>query len=206
MPQLTLAFPHKPDYSAAAWQPTAGTAAAVTALKLHTPTATKSSPVVALYGAPASGKTHLLSLWLSQNPTGHTADDLQNLAESAQITLFHLFNRLKTEGGALVVASTQPIASLNLLPDLKSRLLTGPQLELQPPNDTELLELLNKWASDRQLFLPPNVTDYLLTHAERSAASLHYAIQALDTLSLEAKRGITIPMVKKLLQPELPLA
>lgn len=206
MPQLTLAFPHTPDYSAAAWLPTAGTAAAVQALALHTPAAHKSSPVLALYGAPASGKTHLLTVWKNTHASGHIADNLESLSAAEQTELFHLFNRLKATGGALLVASRQPVSALALLPDLKSRLLTGPQLELQPPTDAELRQLLSKWAADRQLTLTPQVSDYLLTHAERSAAALHHAIQALDTLSLEAKRGITIPMVKKLLQPELPLA
>lgn len=205
--QLALSFPRTADAAAASLLPTAGTAAARQALS-------SGAPVILLYGAEGSGKTHLLRAWAEvEGAAFHTAtcppppypatlavDDLDALPPEAQTQLFHYFNHMKQAGGRLVVASRLAVAQLPLLPDLKSRLLTGLAAEVTPPTAEELAQLALKWAAEHRLTLPPDVISYLLSRAERSAPALRTLIAQLDVLSLEQRRAVTIPLARQALQ------
>lgn len=176
-----------------------------------------SGDVLVIYGESGIGKTHLLSLYhqktgadLLSAETGQVSlelttekhaicDDLDKLDNAEQEKLFHLFNHIKSFGGSLLVASSKPVAKLDILPDLKSRLLTAPQMEIEKPTDAHLEVLLVKMASDRQMFLEPKVLQFILKNSDRSVHILQGVLSALDKLSLEQKRKITIPLVKEVL-------
>ncbi|MFZ2586905.1 MAG: DnaA/Hda family protein [Alphaproteobacteria bacterium] len=200
MKQLIFPLNTGPDYSAEAFVPTTGSAAVRAALAVLKPS---SIPNIlnglVVVGAPASGKTHLAEMWRADHPAGGVVDGLESLDAAAQTEVFHTFNRLKEQGGALLVTSRVPVQELPLLADLKSRLLTLNHVYLMPPDDAELAQLVAKWAAERQVVLPPAVTTYLLTRAERSPAALRTLVAALDELSLEEKRGVSVGLVKKVL-------
>ena len=205
--QLALSFPHTADYSSASLLPTQGTLAARQALA-------EDHPLILVYGEEGGGKTHLLHAWAEAHgatyavstcppppyPAALAVDDLDALPQSAQTQLFHAFNHMRQTGGKILVASRAPVSMLPLLPDLKSRLLTGVAVEVLPPSVEELAQLALKWASERQLILPPDVISYLLARAERSAPALRNLIAQLDTLSLEQRRAVTIPLARQALQ------
>lgn len=171
--------------------------------------------VLALYGEQGLGKTHLLDIYKQRvspyvfkkiqdsdaldDGIDVVCDDLEMLTKREQEKLFHMFNHIKSFGGSLLVASRHPIASLDILPDLKSRLLTGPQVEILAPTDAHLEVLLVKMASDKQMFLEPKVVQYILKNARRDIAALRHVLIELDKLSLEQKRKVTIPLVKEVL-------
>lgn len=202
MRQLVFPLPTVVDYSSAAFLPTAGSAAARTALGALQPSEVSNSlNGLVIVGGPASGKTHLLSMWRANyGEACAVMDGLESLDAAGQTELFHTFNRLKEAGGALLVASRVPVQELTLLPDLKSRLLTLQHVYVLPPDDAELAQLVLKWAVDRQLTLPPAVVTYLLARAERSPAALRALVGALDELSLEEKRGVTVGLVRRVLE------
>ncbi|MCP5404669.1 MAG: chromosomal replication initiator DnaA [Pseudomonadaceae bacterium] len=204
MRQLLLQLPVNDNHSAQAFVPTKGSAAAQETLAGFAPTGeAHDGQTLLLLGPAASGKSHLLNIWQQThagNPLAIAVDDLQSLNAAAQEALFHTFNHLKEQGGALLVAGCVPLAGMTLLPDLKSRLATARQVDIAPPDDAELQALVGKWASDRQLHLPDAVVGYLLARAERSPAALQGLVAALDTLSLEQKRAVTVPLVKQILQ------
>jgi len=188
MRQLLLDITALPRYHASRWLTTEGTREAEEALR-------GSHPCVCLYGPPGGGKSHLLALAASQGAV--VGDKLEELGEEGQERLFHALNAKVP----VVVASSLPVAQLdNLLPDLKSRLLTGMQIEVRPPSDDDLKALLKHWAEVMQLTLPDAVADYILTRAARSTHELASLMARLDALSLEQKRAVTVPLARAVLE------
>ena len=204
MRQMLLNLPVRTDYSAGAFALTAGSAAARAAIEALVPSGKiHTGETVVVVGPPASGKSHLLTIWKTRmdgNQLAVAVDDLQALDKSQQENLFHTYNTLKEKGGALLITSTRPATELPLLPDLQSRLATAKHVILAPPDDTELAQLIAEWAADRQLVIPAGVVDYALARTERSPAVLRALIEALDALSLEHKRAITVPLVRGLIE------
>ena len=175
------------------WLPVRAAAAAYSALMEGT------APVVCLYGPPGGGKSYLLGLAAQRGVKPW--DNLDMLTQLAQAELFHALQQALQGHARLAVASGVPVAQLShLLPDIKSRLLLAPQLEVGLPDEAELLALLAHWAAKRQLHLPGAVADYLLTRAARNPAALHGLLVQLDGLSLAEKRAITVPLARGLLE------
>lgn len=209
MGQIPLTFPHHASYAADDFLVHKGNEVACQAL------ANMAFGLV-MYGEVGVGKTHLLALWsgqhkavnaLSMPPVAGAVlaiDDVDQLSASQQEQLFHWFNALKEQGGQLLFTSTQPVAQLALLPDLQSRLLTLPQVEIGLPAEQDLAKLLLKWADDRQLQLDQPVVKYLMTRAARSPGKLEAMVAQLDQTSLAQKRAITIPFVRELLEAGQP--
>ena len=157
------------------------------------------APVVCLYGPQGGGKSHLLALAAPKGVLGW--DNIHLLSQPTQVPLFHALQQALQGGARVVVASPLPVAQLtNLLPDIQSRLLLAPQLEVGLPDEAELRALMAHWAVGRQLQLPGAVADYVLARAERSPASLRDLLVKLDSLSLAEKRAITVPLAKSLLE------
>ena len=173
---------------------------------------------VYLWGAPGSGRTHLLR-GLAQAALARTArylgcadkigaaegkviavDDVQHLAADDQIRLFDLYNRVRAADGALVAAGDVAPGQLVLRADLRSRLAWGLAFQLHPLSDEEKTAALRTHARARALELPEDVIAYLLRHARRDMASLIGILDALDRYSLEQKRPITLPLVRGALE------
>lgn len=188
MRQLLLDLGAFPDAGARMWVSTAGTAEAEQALKTG-------GQCVCLYGPEGSGKSHLLAL--AELAGWVVGDDLEALDRVGQEALFHAFNK----GERIAVASRVPVAQIEgLLPDLKSRLLTGMQVEVRGPDDAELVKLLACWADARQIAMPQPVVDYILVRAARSTHELAALVAKLDALSLEQKRAVTVPLARQVLE------
>lgn len=149
------------------------------------------------YGPEGCGKSTLMRLALLRDPLLALADDLDRMDKVAQEALFHTFN--SRGGRGLIVASRVPVAQLDILPDLKSRLLTGLQVEMRLPEDADLRRLLALWAEARQIVLPEAVTDYVLLRADRNPHALADLLARLDRLSLEQKRAVTVPLARAVL-------
>ena len=210
-PQFVLGFPVPEDLSPESFVQLPCNTSALKAAQSLLP-----GHVLVVYGAPKSGKSHLLNWWQKQAaailfkpadhlpPDGSTVavDGLNRLMAQEQEAFFHLFNHIKNTQGKLLVTTDVPTAQLDLLPDLKSRLLTADHVEITAPQEEDLHILLTKWAADRQISLSEDVLTYLLRHADRSPHSLLMLIQKLDTLSLAQKRKVTVPLVKEALREE----
>ncbi len=211
--QLLLEFPQEADFSAESFMPFQSNQQAmlaVSTLKIG------AGNVLVLQGSAGSGKSHLLKVWCAMHGAPYLSpqnledmavpqlqaaaiDNVDELTPSAQVHLFHLFNYMKCEDGALLLATKIPVAQLSMLPDLKSRLLTAQHVEIQNPNELELKQLLVKWAHDCQLTLSTEVIAYILKRADRSSVKLQKMVQTLNTRSLTEKRAVTVPLVRKLL-------
>ena len=187
MRQLLLDITALPRYHASRWLTTEGTRQAEEALL-------RGDPCVCLYGPAGGGKSHLLALAASRGAV--VGDRLETMESEGQERIFHALNAKVP----VVVASNLPVAQIEtLLPDLKSRLMTGTHVEVLPPTDEDLKALLKHWAEVMQLSLPDAVVDYILARAARSTHELAALMARLDALSLEQKRAVTVPLARAVL-------
>jgi chromosomal replication initiation ATPase DnaA len=167
------------------------------------------APAVALYGPPASGKSHLASVWAARaHAAVIEARDLQagvpdgalvveNIAPGvAEPALFALLER-----GAplLLTAQTAPAEWPVALPDLKSRTNALLAFALWAPDDALLMGLAVKLFADRQIEVPENVILHMIRALERSPAAIRDFVARADDAALAAKRPITLSLIKDLL-------
>lgn len=129
-------------------------------------------------------------------------DDIHRISgnKNWEEAFFHTYNRLHDAGKSLIITSNVPPKSLQLLPDIISRLTSGIVFQLQPFSDLEKLEVLIMRADRRGMTLTEDVAKFILTHTPRHMSTLFAALDVLDKVSLAAQRKLTIPFVKSVLQ------
>ena len=131
--------------------------------------------------------------------------DILNKRPHLDEKIFHLYNYLIQKGKQLVFASSIPPAQLNFTDNnLKSRLQTGLSVKIGKMNDKDKRKVIKKLSKDFELFIPDNVVNYILNSGPRDFESLHKTVEQINRLSLETKKKITLPLVKKNLN--LPMA
>lgn len=114
--------------------------------------------------------------------------------------LFNLYNRLREQGGRLLVTASTPPAGLPLqLPDLRSRLARSSVYALPAPDDAVRQELLLTAAQRRAWQLEPEVARYLLERGPRRLGRFMDLIERLDQHALRERRPLTVPLVRSLL-------
>jgi DnaA family protein len=154
-----------------------------------------------LFGAPGSGRSHLLAAWKAARGDAlcETVDDVERLDDAGQIALFNRYNDARAGTAWLLVAGNAPPAALAVRDDLKSRLAWGLAFEAQPLTDEEKRAALTARAAASGMRLGTDMIDYLLSRARRDMPSLIAIVDALDRLSLETKRPVTLPLLRDLL-------
>ena len=155
--------------------------------------------IVYLWGAPASGRSHLLQAAQRANPALTVADDVQALDADAQQALFVAINAARDGGEGVLAAGDQPPARLALREDLRTRLAWGLVYELHPLGDDAKTAHLRALAARRGLNLAPEVAAYLLARLPRDLATLARVMEALDRHSLVRQRGLSLPLVREAL-------
>jgi len=185
-------------------------------------------PVLALYGPPGSGKTHLCQVWRAAS--GAVEIDGSRLAEAEPPELLgaaracvlddadavlagagagtaggmagdHLHNSLAERGGQLLLTGRAPPARWPCrLADLSSRLAAAAAARLEAPDDALMEALLVKLCADRQLLIGAEVVRYLLARMERSFAAARALVAALDRASLAEGRAVTVPLARRVLE------
>jgi DnaA family protein len=181
-----------------------------------------------LWGAPGSGKTHLLQaacraaaaaerramyvpLALGLQPeilAGLDAVDLLALDDVDGVAgggdweraLFVLINAVaERRGGLLLAARAAPAAAGFQLRDLASRAGGAIGYRLKPLDDEERLVALCGHAAARGLEIDRSAGEYLLTRVDRDMAEVGVWLERLDRASLAEQRKITIPFIRELL-------
>ena len=179
-----------------------------------------------LWGAPASGKSHLLAAavalarqrGLAARYVPHPrdiADDaigadtlmaidrIEEADAAGAGRMFTLFNALQERNGRMIAATRSPLATLPLREDLRTRLGWGLVYEVFALADEDKSTALGAYAKERGFALSGDIIEYLLRHGRRDMRSLLATLAALDRRSLATKRPITVPMIKDWLQQEL---
>lgn len=175
-----------------------------------------------LWGLGGSGKSHLLKAvqdalrsqgvsvgWLDatvqeppefdENWGAVLMDDVHTYNPVQQHAAFNWFVNAQTHQRWVLAAGTLPPADLKLRDDLRSRLGWGHVFQLQMLSETERRTVLRQAADTRGIFLGDEVMDFMLTRFSRDLGSLMELLDLLDGYALQTKRGITIPLIKSMM-------
>ncbi len=132
-------------------------------------------------------------------------DNIEHIAGNAtwELAFFNFFNQHRDRGHKLIVsASSAPNAIAIHLPDLKTRLNWGLTLKIQLLTDDDKVTALRFKAKLLGFEIAPQAGRFLLTHYARDLASLWTLLEKLDKASLAAKRKLTIPFLKQVLDEQ----
>ncbi|MDJ0909698.1 MAG: DnaA regulatory inactivator Hda [Woeseiaceae bacterium] len=181
-----------------------------------------------LWGAPSTGKTHLLqavcdragdrSVYVPIRVLADAGpalivglesreivciDDLDVVAgrESWERAVFNLYNELLANGGQLIVAASMAPRECGFdLPDLSSRMSQLPTYALTMLGEDDRVAALQLRAEHRGLDLPKETARFLLKRSRRDMTTLYTLLDRLDREALKAKRRLTIPFVRGVLE------
>jgi len=194
-------------------------------LQLWAGSPTRSPVPTYLWGAPGSGKTHLLQAvrhslseqgaqagWLDPGVTLPPAfderwalvllDDVEQYSAVQQHAAFSWFVQAQALQRGVLAAGALAPAHLPLREDLRTRLGWGHVFGLQVLSDGERRAVLRQAADARGVFLSDEVMDFILHRFSRDLGSLMQLLEHLDAYALQAQRAITIPLVKAMLESE----
>ncbi|MDP2370375.1 DnaA regulatory inactivator Hda [Rhodoferax sp.] len=175
-----------------------------------------------LWGASGSGKTHLLRAvrealreqgarvgWLDSSVVAPpefdeawsavVLDDVHLYTAEQQHAAFNWFVNAQTHHRAVLAAGDRPPADLSLRDDLRTRLGWGHVFQLQVLSEPERRAVLRKAADARGVFLGDEVMDFMLTRFSRDLGSLMELLELVDGYALQTKRGVTIPLIKSMM-------
>ena len=187
-------------------------------------TAATRSPVPCyLWGSSGSGKTHLLKAvrealreqgatvgWLDASvvepPEFNEAwavvllDDVHLYTAVQQHAAFNWFVNAQSLQRWVLGAGDVPPADLKLRDDLRTRLGWGHIFGVKVLSEPERRAVLRQAADARGVFLSDDVMDFMLTRFSRDLGSLMELLDLIDGYALQAKRAITIPLIKSMME------
>jgi DnaA family protein len=184
--------------------------------------------VVWVWGAPGSGKTHLLQAvcaaggdaaayfplarGLALPPDALLGfersqilciDDVGDVAgdRAWEQALFRVFNEAAEQRTRLIFAAdAAPRQFTWTLDDWRSRAAASVVYQLRDLDDAGRVEALRLRAAQRGLELPLETSEYLLRRIPRDLTSLYEVLDQLDEASLVAQRRLTIPFIRDALE------
>ena len=182
-----------------------------------------------IWGEAGSGKTHLLSAvrealgparvgWIepaSASPgefdeawDAVVLDDCQALSPAQQAAAFNWFINAQSPACGpvrwVLAAADRPPADLVLREDLRTRLGWGLVFHVSAPDEARCRVVLHQAAQSRGVALGDEVLDFMLTRFPRDLTSLMRLLERLDAYALRTQRAITIPLLKSMLEHDLP--
>ena len=118
-----------------------------------------------------------------------------------EIALFDFHNRAKAAGATVLYTGRSLPEGLGLvLPDLRSRLGQCGRISLYPLDEAGRIDVLRARAQRRGLSIDDAALEWLLTRTGRDLGSLVALLDRLDRESLAAKRRLTIPFLRSILE------
>ncbi len=174
-----------------------------------------------VYGTDGCGKTHLAHIFKDKigfNTPIISASSLQeenipklvSLSGSVAIeevdigvsedNLLHLYNFTRENKGFLFITSRKnPLQWGIKLADLRSRIAGSLIVEISFPDDDFLKALIVKMILDRHLTISEEALEFMIKNIERSFKEVRRVVIEADKLSLSEHKGITIPILRKVL-------
>lgn len=174
------------------------------------------APTVLLWGAPGSGKSHLLESVAAETRLAHRrlmpgqadsfsppegaavllADDIEQWADEPLHRFFHLLNLLRPRHDVVVLVSAQqPPAGLAIREDLRTRLAAGLVIGIALLSDAEKAEALQQHALAQGHKDIQAVSKWLLEHQARDIRALVGYLDALDRFALQTRRPLTLRLL-----------
>lgn len=181
--------------------------------------------MIAIYGEPGCGKTHLAHIWQEKASArfltlqdAFTLTPLEAIKERLTLILddvdilfqqsihqkdrlegwmFNFYNLVKEKGVDLLICSSQPPTQWDVtLPDLRSRLATILSVAVDVPDEQALRAVLFKLCTEAGMTLSSEVADYILRRVERSFDSIRAVAHTLNHYTLSERRQLTLGLVR----------
>ena len=189
-------------------------------------------PPLWLWGAPATGKTHLLLATVraatdaglsSAYMPAHAGfkpdaldalrridllciDDADRLAGAAEVedVMGGLCRELERRGARLLLAAaTTPAGAGYRRDDMRTRLASGQIWKLSPLTDEERLEAVQLRVRSRGITLPEATARFLMRRVRRDPADLFLLVDRLAALAAARSKQLTVPFVRLALRDGL---
>ncbi|MFZ5725408.1 MAG: HdaA/DnaA family protein [Pseudomonadota bacterium] len=149
-----------------------------------------------LTGPRGSGRS-LMGRLFARDTGGRVIDGQASVSEEE---LFHAWNAAQASGSPLLIIADAPPAKWDVaLPDLRSRLAAVPVLVIGEPDDCLARDLIEALFAQRGVALAPGVATYIVPRMERSYATIHRVVAALDAASLEQGRRLGVRLARETL-------
>ena len=187
--------------------------------------ADENSLEVFIYGASGQGKTHILqgavlkALELDKNAIyidcsepfpEHildfidqvhfiSFDNVHLISSKNQEIFFDLYNQARQSQILILVSADSLPSDLEVMKDIKTRLSLAAVYKLEELNDELIMRVIDSQMSQRNLSINPGVYEYLFKNYSRDLKLLLATLNDLDKASLQAKKAISIPFVRKFL-------
>ena len=178
---------------------------------------------VYLWGAPGSGRSHLLAAASAANRNAQllraplqaeqldavspetllALDDVDRLDVAAQRSLFRLYNRMRDTSGALIASGPLAPGGLAVRADLATRLAWGLVYQVHALSDADKSVAMSERAAAHGFKLRKEVRDYVLRHGRRDLPWLLALVDLLDRYSLETRRAVTLPLAREVIKLSL---
>jgi len=173
-----------------------------------------------LWGAPGSGRSHLLGAMapgqlqakgaalrtvarFSDDRRMYVVDDVHLLDAERQAQLFVLQNAIREHAGTfLVTAADLPPAQLLLRDDVRTRLAWGLVFALRPIAESDQAAALLSYARARGARVDDELVPYMLTRLPRDMRTLVSVLDALDSFAMARRRALTVPLLREWLQQD----
>jgi hypothetical protein len=155
-------------------------------------------PVMAtLVTGPRKSGRSLLGRIFVRKTGGRLFDDAEDHDEE---DLFHAWNDAQATRKPLLIIAAAPSPRWQVaLPDLRSRLAATPHVEIGPPDDALIGQLILKLLGDRGIAAPPELADFLVPRIERSYVAVLMIVDILDRVMLSHHRRMTVPLARRAL-------
>ena len=186
----------------------------------------ENSSEVFIYGASGQGKTHVLQgailkaleidksaiyIDCGESFPEHILDFIDQLdfisfdnvhliSTENQEVFFDLYNRARQAQIIILVSADSLPSNLEVMKDIKTRLSLAAVYKLEELNDELIMSVINSQMSQRNLSVNSSVYEYLFKNYSRDLKLLLSTLNDLDKASLQAKKPISIPFVKKFLE------
>ena len=130
-------------------------------------------------------------------------DDLHLIAgdNKWEKAIFNLINNCLISNCRIVFCSNINPSLISFeLDDLFSRIQKINRMEVHPVKSDNLIEAVRFFADLRSINIGDKEVTYLINHSKRNMGDLVTHINQLDKLSMQLKRKITIPLIKKVIE------
>ncbi len=149
-----------------------------------------------LCGPARSGKS-LMARYFETQSGGVIIDNADSVGEEI---LFNAWNRAQENTQPLLLVSRfLPPDWQIILADLRSRIGSALLLQMPPPDDELVLQLVQKHLADRGTAIGPEALTYLSKRIDRSYAALEKFARDANIAALENNSAVNMVIVKQLI-------
>jgi chromosomal replication initiation ATPase DnaA len=149
-----------------------------------------------LYGPARSGKS-LMARYFGTQVDGVI---IENAESAGETVLFNAWNRSQeTMRPLLLISQFAPAEWQIALPDLRSRLASALLIEIPPPDDELIIQLIQKHLADRGTAMGLEALNYSVRRINRRYIDIENFARNANALALAENAPVNLGLVKRLL-------